>query len=103
MVKNSPSNAGDVGLIPGQITKIPHAAGQLNPHTTNRKPVCTPRENPCSSVRCPHAAGKTKLSLCIYVKWMAEKPAFFCGSVYWIVGITKNTLSSYYLLIYVET
>ena len=32
-VKNLPSNAGDVGLIPGQGTKIPHAAGQL-------KPVC---------------------------------------------------------------
>ena len=28
MVKNSPSNAGDVGSIPGRGTKIPHAAGQ---------------------------------------------------------------------------
>ena len=25
MVKNLPSNAGDAGLIPGQVTKIPHA------------------------------------------------------------------------------
>ena len=33
VVKNLPSNAGDVGLIPGQGTKIPHAVGQL-------KPVC---------------------------------------------------------------
>ena len=29
VVKNPPSNAGDMGLTPGQVTKIPHAAGQL--------------------------------------------------------------------------
>ena len=29
MVKNLPSDAGDVGSIPGQETKIPHAAGHL--------------------------------------------------------------------------
>ena len=34
MVKNPPYNAGDVGLIPGQETKIPHAAGQLSPSAT---------------------------------------------------------------------
>ena len=34
MVKNLPSNAGDLGLIPGRGTKIPHAAGQLCPHAT---------------------------------------------------------------------
>ena len=34
MVKNPPSNAGDVVSIPGQETKIPHAAGQLSPHIT---------------------------------------------------------------------
>ena len=28
VVKNPPSNAGDVDLIPGRGTKIPHAAGQ---------------------------------------------------------------------------
>ena len=28
MVKNSPCNAGDVGSIPGQGTKIPHAKKQ---------------------------------------------------------------------------
>ena len=33
MVKNPPSNAGDMGSIPGQGTKIPHAMGQLSPHT----------------------------------------------------------------------
>ena len=33
MVKNPPANAGDVGLIPGQGTKIPPAMGQLRPNT----------------------------------------------------------------------
>ena len=34
VVKNLPCNAGDAGLLPGQRTKIPHAAGQLSPHAT---------------------------------------------------------------------
>ena len=34
VVKNPPSNARDAGLIPGQGTKIPHAAGQLSPCAT---------------------------------------------------------------------
>ena len=33
VVKNQPSKAGDAGSIPGQGTKIPQAAGQLNPRT----------------------------------------------------------------------
>ena len=42
VVKN-PSNAGDVGLIPGGGTKIPHAAGQLSPSATNYR-----AHSPCS-------------------------------------------------------
>ena len=34
MVKNLPYNAGDVGSIPGQGSKIPHATGQLSLHAT---------------------------------------------------------------------
>ena len=34
VVKNLPGNAGDAGSIPGQGTKIPHAAGQLSPRAT---------------------------------------------------------------------
>ena len=30
MVKNPPSNTGDMDSIPGQRAKIPHAAGQLS-------------------------------------------------------------------------
>ena len=35
VVKNLPCNAGDVGLIPSEGTKIPHASGQLSPLATN--------------------------------------------------------------------
>ena len=39
VVKNPPSNAGYVGSIPGQGTKIPYAAGQLSPRATPRESV----------------------------------------------------------------
>ena len=35
VVKNPPYNAGDVGSIPGQGTKISHALEQLNPRATS--------------------------------------------------------------------
>ena len=34
MIKNLPYDAGDVTLIPGQGTKIPHADGQLSLRAT---------------------------------------------------------------------
>ena len=41
VVKNPSSSAGDVGLIPGQGTKIPHSAGQQSPRVTlGEKPKC---------------------------------------------------------------
>ena len=40
VVKNLPSNAGDVGSIPGRGTKIPHAAGQLSSHATTTELEC---------------------------------------------------------------
>ena len=36
-MKKPPSNAGDVGSIPGQGTKLPHAAGHLSPQATARE------------------------------------------------------------------
>ena len=39
MVKNPPYNAGDMGSIPGEGTKIPHAAGQLSPRATTIEPT----------------------------------------------------------------
>ena len=37
MVKISPSNAGGVGLIPGQEAKIPHALAKKKKKKTNTK------------------------------------------------------------------
>ena len=39
VVKNPPSNAGDMGSIPGRATKIPHTTGQLSLHTTTTELV----------------------------------------------------------------
>ena len=41
MVQNLPYNAGNTGSIPGQGTKIPHAAGQLSPQASAR--ACVPQ------------------------------------------------------------
>ena len=40
MVKNPPYNAGGTGSIPGQGTKIPHAAGQLSPRAATSDLAC---------------------------------------------------------------
>ena len=40
MVKNPPSNARDVDSIPGGVTKIPHASGQLSLCTATTEPAC---------------------------------------------------------------
>ena len=47
VVKNPPSNAGDVGSIPGQGTKIPHATGQLSLCATTRQPVLCNKDLAC--------------------------------------------------------
>ena len=44
MVKNLPSNAEDMGSIPGQRTKISHATGQLNLHVA-KKTQCNPKKD----------------------------------------------------------
>ena len=36
VAKNPPSNAGDMGLIPGQGTKSLHTMGQPNPSATTK-------------------------------------------------------------------
>ena len=41
MIKNPPSNAGDMGSIPNQGNKIPHAVGYLSPHATATEPTYT--------------------------------------------------------------
>ena len=46
VIKNLPCNAGDVGLISGQGTKIPHAMGQLSPCATSREKPTHPKLRP---------------------------------------------------------
>ena len=47
VVKNLPYTAGDVGLIPGQRTKIPHVAGQLRSlRTSTRESACLELQSP---------------------------------------------------------
>ena len=41
MVKTSPSNAGDTGLIPVQGTKLLHALGPKNQKIENRSNIVT--------------------------------------------------------------
>lgn len=38
-VKNLSSSAEDESSIPGQVTKIPHATGQLNPLAKTTEPI----------------------------------------------------------------
>ena len=86
MEKNLPSNAGNAGPIPGQATKIPHAAGQLSlhvttteltrlnkrarvPHTTEprRSGGCAPqleRENPHATTREKPACSNEETTCC---------------------------------------
>ena len=52
-MKNLPSNAGDLGFIPGQGAKIPHAAGQLSLHTATMEPVHSRARVP--QLESPHA------------------------------------------------
>ena len=40
VVKNPPSNEGDLSSIPGQETKIPHAMEQPSPSAATREPKC---------------------------------------------------------------
>ena len=40
-VNNPPTNAGDMGSIPGLGTKIPHAMEQPNPCATTTEPMCS--------------------------------------------------------------
>ena len=65
VVKNPPSNARDVGLIPGQGTKTPRATEQLSLHTTGTKPTrsgaCAPqRKILYDTTKTLHAAAKTQ-------------------------------------------
>ena len=40
VVGSRPANAGDMGSIPGQGTRIPHTSEQLSPRATTTEPAC---------------------------------------------------------------
>ena len=56
MVKNLPSNVGDVGSISGRATKIPHVIGQLSPHAKTTEPA-PQLENPHAATTEPARSG----------------------------------------------
>ena len=63
MVKKPPCNTGDLGSIPGQETKIPHASEQLSLQATTAEPVCfgagAPQpESPCAARQDPRDVTK---------------------------------------------
>ena len=55
VVKNPPSNAGDMGSVPGRGTNIPHAAGQLSPFATLPSLHASMREPACCKLQSPRA------------------------------------------------
>lgn len=61
VVKNPPSNAGDLGSIPDWITKIPQATGQLNPCSTTRVRAL-PWKIQNDARKIPHVANETRHS-----------------------------------------
>ena len=57
---NLPSNAEDVGLIPGQAARIPHAAGQLSlcaatEPTGHDQRARLPPKIPCATAKTQHS------------------------------------------------
>ena len=45
-IKNLPCSAGDVGLIPGEGSKVPHAAEKLGLHAELLGPFARTRQRP---------------------------------------------------------
>ena len=60
MVKNPPSNAGDVGSNPEPVSKMPHVVDQLNLGATTPEPACS-GAHVSQLERCPHDAVKIVL------------------------------------------
>ena len=59
VVKNPPCSAGDMGLIPGQGTKIPHAMERLSPCTAAGESMHHNEKIPHDSTKSLHATTKT--------------------------------------------
>ena len=85
MVKNPLCNAGDVDLIPGWGTNIPHAVGQLSLHTATTEPTGSGVHMMLGkilhdAVKIPHAAAKTCHSqINKYVRGKKLRESISCG------------------------
>ena len=62
VVKNLPCNAGDVGLISGRGTEVPHATEQLGLRAAAPVSHRPHLESPCAQGRTPRAATETQHS-----------------------------------------
>ena len=60
MVKNLPFNAGDVGLVPSQGTKIPHTVEQLHPRTATRESLWAATKTQCCQTTTTNQKNKQK-------------------------------------------
>ena len=79
MVKNPPSNTGDVGSIPGRGTKIPHATGELSPCAATTEPTRSGarmpqlERSPRTATKSPCAAAKTRRSQINKIKELKKR------------------------------
>ena len=85
MAKNPPTNARDMGSIPGQRTKIIHATGQLNLHTTTRETTCHNQRKLVSCNKDP----ATKTPATKKKNFRSNIPKSFCKLSLWIALSTN--------------
>ena len=64
MVKNLPYNGGDMGLIPGRGTRIPHASEQLSSYVATTEPVHSGAQAPLlESMHCNERSARCNSDL----------------------------------------
>ena len=88
VVKSLSSNAGDTGSIPGQGTKIPHAAGQLIPSDRTREGCALQqRPRPTKTHKKTKPVAQTSIQVLIlspYI-WICHIAFIFCTNLHCIV------------------
>ena len=103
VVKNSPSNAGDMGSISHQGTKIPHAMRQLRPCATTREAVPQQRPSTARKEKEEELAAKCYCSSFSYFMSLSHFPLtsifFFFFSLGIIIFLFFIFLSFFFFLI----
>ena len=85
MVKDLPSNAGDLGSIPGLGTRIPHTTGQLSSHAATREAMDRSEDTVQPKLKKKRKVLEVKLSL------------FASNVVFYIEYPKRNPQKSYYM------